>query len=81
MSLVFPAVPVLTLNFKEMKTFFITGGAGFIGYHAGIALKKSGYDVIGFDNFNDYYDPKLKKARLDQIHLTLKVLSQIVAFH
>ena len=29
-----------------MPRICITGGAGFIGYHAGIALKKSGYDVI-----------------------------------
>ena len=51
-----------------MPRICITGGAGFIGYHAGIALKKSGYDVIGFDNFNDYYDPKLKWDRLTELN-------------
>jgi len=42
---------------------FITGIAGFIGYHLAIALSKRGDVVVGCDNFNSYYDPNLKKAR------------------
>lgn len=42
---------------------FITGAAGFIGFHLARALKKRGNFVIGLDNFNAYYDPNLKKAR------------------
>ena len=41
----------------------LTGSAGFIGFHTAKALLERGDTVIGFDNFNDYYDPKLKEAR------------------
>ena len=42
----------------------ITGSAGFIGYNlAKNLLEKKGFKVIGIDNFNDYYDVKLKKRR------------------
>lgn len=43
----------------------ITGAAGFIGYHLTNLLLKDNYQVIGLDNLNDYYDPELKKARLE----------------
>ncbi|MFA6523281.1 MAG: NAD-dependent epimerase/dehydratase family protein [Candidatus Peribacteraceae bacterium] len=46
---------------------FLTGAAGFIGYHTAEALLKRGDEVIGFDNFNAYYDPKLKEARAKQL--------------
>ncbi len=45
----------------------ITGSAGFIGFHLCMALIKKGHDVIGIDNFNNYYDVNLKKARNDQL--------------
>lgn len=45
----------------------VTGSAGFIGYHVTSRLIKSGYQVIGIDNLNDYYDKKLKKARLNEL--------------
>jgi UDP-glucuronate 4-epimerase len=41
----------------------ITGAAGFIGFHLARALKARGDFVIGLDNFNAYYDPRLKLAR------------------
>ena len=41
----------------------VTGSAGFIGFHLSKALLARGDEVIGLDNFNDYYDPKLKEAR------------------
>lgn len=41
----------------------ITGSAGFIGFHLSHSLLKEGYDVVGIDNMNDYYDPKLKEDR------------------
>ena len=47
-----------------MKKIFLTGAAGFIGYHTCKALLAAGYEVLGFDNLNDYYSPKLKKDRL-----------------
>jgi UDP-glucuronate 4-epimerase len=45
----------------------VTGAAGFIGMHVAQILLKRGDQVIGVDNLNDYYDPQLKRARLDQL--------------
>jgi UDP-glucuronate 4-epimerase len=45
----------------------VTGAAGFIGYHVCRRLLDRGDDVVGVDNVNDYYDPKLKEARLDRL--------------
>ncbi len=36
------------------KKVFVTGAAGFIGFHVALALHKRGDDVVGFDNFNSY---------------------------
>lgn len=49
------------------KQVFITGAAGFIGFHLASFLKERGDQVIGFDNFNAYYDPKLKRARAEAL--------------
>ena len=49
-----------------MKTL-ITGAAGFIGFHLCKSLLDDGYEVLGIDNLNDYYDPNLKFARLEQL--------------
>lgn len=42
----------------------MTGAAGFIGFHTAKALLERGDEVLGIDNLNAYYDPKLKAARL-----------------
>lgn len=47
------------------KTYLVTGGAGFIGFHLSKSLLEQGANIIGFDNLNDYYDVQLKKDRLD----------------
>ena len=44
---------------------FITGSSGFIGFHAAKKFLDKGYVVRGFDSMNNYYDVKLKKARLN----------------
>jgi UDP-glucuronate 4-epimerase len=45
----------------------VTGCAGFIGFHLVEHLLRAGQRVIGIDNLNDYYDPALKRARLDSL--------------
>ena len=43
----------------------VTGAAGFIGFHTAKALLDRGDEVVGLDNLNEYYDVRLKHARLD----------------
>jgi UDP-glucuronate 4-epimerase len=43
----------------------VTGAAGFIGMHVAARLSQAGHNVTGIDNLNDYYDVRLKQARLD----------------
>jgi UDP-glucuronate 4-epimerase len=45
----------------------VTGAAGFIGYHVARRLAEQGRAVVGLDNLNAYYDPKLKEARLAEL--------------
>lgn len=47
----------------------ITGCAGFIGFHAAQALLQRGDFIIGYDDFNPYYDPALKQARAERLRL------------
>uniref|UniRef100_A0A0V0IGU0 UDP-glucuronate 4-epimerase n=1 Tax=Solanum chacoense TaxID=4108 RepID=A0A0V0IGU0_SOLCH len=72
----------------------VTGAAGFVGTHVSVALKRRGDGVLGLDNFNDYYDPSLKRARQELLERSgvyiveadindatlLKKLFEIVAF-
>src|SRR3954466_7724558 len=44
-------------------TILVTGAARFIGAYTCRALRARGDDVVGLDNFNDYYDPRLKRDR------------------
>ena len=50
---------------EKNHTILVTGAAGFIGFHLSRELSEKGYQVIGVDNLNPYYDVSLKKARLD----------------
>jgi len=45
----------------------VTGAAGFIGMHSCKRLLERGHEVFGIDNLNAYYDPALKRARLEQL--------------
>lgn len=47
------------------KIYLVTGAAGFIGMHLSKKLLELGCTIIGLDNMNDYYDVRLKSARLD----------------
>ncbi|WP_285765862.1 SDR family NAD(P)-dependent oxidoreductase [Peribacillus sp. SI8-4] len=58
------------MNYNSLdpsKTYLITGAAGFIGFFLSKKLLEQGCKVIGVDNINDYYDVKLKYARLEQL--------------
>lgn len=50
-----------------MSKILVTGAAGFIGFHLAKRLLERGDEIVGIDNMNDYYTPKLKEARLAQI--------------
>lgn len=49
------------------KNILITGAAGFIGFHLAQALHARGDQVAGYDNFNDYYTPLLKRRRAHKL--------------
>ncbi|MDP1836199.1 MAG: NAD-dependent epimerase/dehydratase family protein [Chlamydiales bacterium] len=49
------------------KIIFLTGAAGFVGYHLAKSLHARGDKVLGYDNFNDYYDVNLKRARAKEL--------------
>lgn len=49
----------------SMYKVLITGSSGFIGFHLSSLLLDKGYEVIGIDNMNDYYDVNLKMSRLE----------------
>ena len=71
---------------NKQKRVLVTGAAGFIGHHLSKLLVKNGFEVIGLDNINDYYDVELKYARLadmnidrDQIEYN-KIVSGLIDF-
>jgi len=51
----------------SLEPVLVTGAAGFIGFHVARRLSSEGRAVVGLDNINAYYDPKLKKARLAEL--------------
>jgi len=67
----------------------VTGAAGFIGSHWAEKLAREGHEVVGIDNFNDYYDPALKErnaaevtaagARIERLDLAEADLSAVLA--
>lgn len=59
--------PDYDIDFDMDRSVLITGVAGFIGFHTAMALQQKGHKVIGVDNLNNYYDPRLKKARFDHL--------------
>lgn len=53
------------LAFVIFKRILVTGAAGFIGFHLSKRLIDQGFEVVGLDNMNDYYDVGLKESRLE----------------
>jgi UDP-glucuronate 4-epimerase len=58
----------------DKKSILVTGAAGFIGFHLSKKLAELGYEIYGLDNLNDYYDKRLKQARLE-------ILNGVPGFH
>jgi nucleoside-diphosphate-sugar epimerase len=56
------------MTLDKSKPILVTGCAGFIGARTTEMLLDQGYTVVGIDNFNDYYDQRLKLYRLCRIH-------------
>lgn len=52
---------------SNFKNILVTGAAGFIGFHLSKRLIKEGYNVLGVDIINDYYDVQIKHDRLAQL--------------
>ena len=52
---------------KTKPTILVTGGAGFIGAHVAQRLLRQGFNVVIVDNFNKYYSPALKAARVKNL--------------
>ncbi|NLO37232.1 MAG: SDR family NAD(P)-dependent oxidoreductase [Clostridiaceae bacterium] len=53
-----------------MGKILITGIAGFIGSHVAEKMLRDGHDVVGIDNFNDFYDPRVKKENIAEVMKT-----------
>lgn len=53
-----------------MSQILVTGAAGFIGFHFCKKILELGHQVVGVDNLNDYYDPNLKLARLNELGIS-----------
>ena len=58
-----------------MEKVLVTGAAGFIGFHTTIKLIKLGFDVVGLDSINDYYDVSLKMSRLELVGISESIIN------
>jgi UDP-glucuronate 4-epimerase len=54
-------------GFILKEPVLVTGAAGFIGMHVARRLLSDGHEVVGLDNLNAYYDPRLKEARIAEL--------------
>ena len=67
--------------YKSQKEILITGCAGFIGSALTIKCLKNGFNVVGIDNINDYYEKSLKFKRLDNIKQASKSSESKFSFY
>ena len=59
-----------------MNKVLVTGTAGFIGFHLTKQLVDDGYEVVGLDVVNDYYDVNLKYDRLEYLGIRVNQLAK-----
>ncbi len=59
---------------EDFKSVLVTGASGFIGFHLVNRLAVEGFEIIGLDNINDYYDEDLKYARLNNQGINKEVV-------
>ena len=57
------AAAALSGGKKSKRVVLLTGAAGFVGFHTALQLHSEGDTVLGLDNFNHYYDVRLKRTR------------------
>ncbi|MCL4149604.1 UNVERIFIED_CONTAM: hypothetical protein GTU68_029926 [Idotea baltica] len=62
---------------NKNNNVLVTGAAGFIGYHLSKLLTQNGYNVVGIDNINDYYDQNLKYARLADLGIDKSKITEL----
>jgi UDP-glucuronate 4-epimerase len=62
-----------------MARILVTGAAGFIGFWTAEALAARGDAVVGVDNFNDYYDPSIKRARAKRLKDRVPIIEADIA--
>ena len=67
-------MPDLIGHLNSSMKILVTGAAGFIGSKLAWALARRGDDVVGIDNFNDYYDVRLKQARVKEFGLSVQTM-------
>ena len=56
-----------------MANYLVTGAAGFIGARTSELLIKDGHTVVGIDNMNDAYDPRMKEYRLRKLQAHARI--------
>ena len=59
----------------------VTGAAGFIGMHVARRLLADGREVLGLDDLNAYYDPRLKERRVAEIALRAQGFDEVIEWH